>query len=38
MIKNKDLVNLVGQMEDVTKDNGKMENKMEKELTKINKA
>lgn len=37
MIKNKDLVNLVGQMEDVTKDNGKMENKMEKELTKINK-
>lgn len=37
MIRNKDLDNLAGQMEDATKDNGKMVNKMEKEHIKINK-
>lgn len=37
MIRNKDLGSLVGLMEDATKDNGKMENKMEKEPIKINK-
>lgn len=37
MIKNRALDNLVGLMEDVTKANGKMENKMEKAHTEIRK-
>lgn len=38
MIKNKDLVNLVGLMADAIKGNGKMGNKMEKAHIEINKV
>lgn len=37
MIKKKDMDNSVGLMEELIKDNGKMANKMERELIKIKK-